>query len=643
MDLEQFGPYRIEALLGRGGMGEVYRAFDTDHQRVVALKVLSEGLASDAGYRERFRREAHLAARLNEPHIVPIHRYGEIDGRLFLDMRLVPGRDVAAVLAEEGAMAPARAVSIVSQTARALDSAHGDGLVHRDVKPSNILVTGDADDEFVYLVDFGIARSTTDAAGPSLTQTGAALGSFDYMAPERFLEKPIDKRVDVYALACVLFESLTARRPFTGDGLATLMYAHLNTEAAAPSTLRPGLPRQLDAVVAKGLSKDPEQRYSSCGELAAAARAALRESGGAPVVIPAAPPTTVTPVRPQTVGFSDPGPRGYGPPSSPGTGGYGPPSSPGTGAYGPPPSPGTGGYGPSSSPGPGGYGPPSSPGPGGYGPPSSPGPGGYGPPAAAAAYGQASNPGPSGYPPSGSTYGPGGPAGPGGPTGGGGFGGASPSGGRRPNRLPWVLGAVALVAVLAVVLVIVLVGGGGDDDVADPTPTPTTTAPTTTPPTTTTAPPEDDPEETLRAILPGGFDEDDCDTGGPTVDGALAVLDCGPSLEQPGPTAGSFYLYEEENALDQVFLADMGRNGITPLPDGVLCPDAQGYGYYTIEEERAGRLACYIDDEQNAIIVWTQDNVGAEGLIGISGGGQEGLVTLMEWWTEQSNSDFVEN
>ena len=121
-------------------------------------------------------------------------------------MRLVPGRDVAEVLANEGPMDPARAVSIISQAARALDSAHADGLVHRDVKPSNILVTGSGDDEFVYLVDFGIARSTTDTQGPALTQTGAALGSFDYMAPERFLERPADKRVDVYALACVLFE-----------------------------------------------------------------------------------------------------------------------------------------------------------------------------------------------------------------------------------------------------------------------------------------------------------------------------------------------------------------------------------------------------------------------------------------------------
>jgi serine/threonine-protein kinase len=277
VEFEQFGAYRIEGLLGRGGMGEVYKAFDTEHDRVVALKVLSEHLAADKGYRERFRREAHSAARLNEPHIVPIHRYGEIEGRLFLDMRLVPGRDVAEVLAHEGPFTPARAVSVISQAARALDSAHADGLIHRDVKPSNILLTGEGDDEFVYLVDFGIARSTTDTQGPALTQTGAALGSFDYMAPERFLERPADKRVDVYALACVLFEILTGRRPFMGDGLAVLMYAHLNTDPPAPSSIRPDLPRALDAVILKGLAKEPDERWATAGEFAAAARKALSD------------------------------------------------------------------------------------------------------------------------------------------------------------------------------------------------------------------------------------------------------------------------------------------------------------------------------------------------------------------------------
>ncbi|SFP76580.1 serine/threonine protein kinase [Geodermatophilus dictyosporus] len=596
MELQQFGPYRLEALLGRGGMGEVYRAFDTEHDRTVALKVLSEHLAADTGYRERFRREAHLAARLNEPHIVPIHRYGEIGGRLFLDMRLVPGRDVAAVLAAEGPMSPERAVSIVGQTARALDAAHADGLVHRDVKPSNVLLTGTGDDEFVYLVDFGIARSTSDAQGPALTQTGAALGSFDYMAPERFLEKPIDRRVDVYALACVLFECLTARRPFTGDGLATLMYAHLNTTPPPPSALRPGLPRALDDVVAKGLAKEPAERYASCGELAAAARAALASVGVA-ARPEAAPPTSVTPlpVRPQTVGFAPAGaPGGYGPPSSPGlpAAGYGPPSNPGP---------------------PVGFGPPSNPGPPvGFGPPSHPGP-------------------PAGYPPPGPGFPP---AGPGFPP-----GGATPSGHRRRNsRLPLVLAGLAAVVVLAVVAVVALAGRSGDTTTGTSQAGGSSGQVGTSGDAGTSAGP--DPEEQLRAVLPGGFDPSSCTTQGAAGDGDLAALQCGAAEQQPGPQVAFFYLYEDGAAVDAVFVSDVTGVGLSPL-SGADCPDAQGYrGYEGPDGELAGRVACWVDDEGDANLAWTQDDVAAEGHVVVADGGESGLADLWAWWNDADESDF---
>jgi serine/threonine-protein kinase len=633
VELEQFGAYRIEGLLGRGGMGEVYRAYDTEHDRVVALKVLSEHLAADTNYRERFRREAHSAARLNEPHIVPIHRYGEIEGRLFLDMRLVPGRDVADVLATEGPMDPARAVSIISQAARALDSAHADGLIHRDVKPSNILLTGTGDDEFVYLVDFGIARSTTDTAGPSLTQTGAALGSFDYMPPERFLERPADKRVDVYALACVLFEILTGRRPFLGDGLAALMYAHLNTDAPAPSSIRPDLPHALDAVIFKGLAKDPDERWSTAGEFAAAARKALRESGVTPapeVRVPAAPPTTVTPLpfTPQTVGFGNTGSTGgYGQPTGPGTaGGYGPASSPGTaGGFGQPTGPATaGGYGPPSDPGaPGGYGPPpgSPPGPGT--------PGGYGSPSSA--------PMP--------VYG-----GPGGPPYGPPPGGDTPSGGgRKPNKLPLILGAAALLVAIVVVAVVLVTtnddpGGGGGGVTAGPTTPGTTTSATTTTSTSTTtttseAPP--DPEEQLLAIVPGAWNRANCRTQDAAGDGDLAALDCGGAQTQPGPTDSAFYLYPDADTLDGVFLDDAERVGLTEL-SGQNCPDAQGFQNYTdASGNQAGRIACYVREEDNAsVLLWTQDEFSAEGFVIIADGGVEGLRTLIDWWRVPANSDF---
>src|SRR5687768_3336560 len=266
MTEETFGPYRIEQLLGRGGMGEVHRAYDTVHDRVVALKRLSTGNHSEEEYRARFRREARIVARLREPHVIPIHAYGEIDGRLYLDMRLVEGSDLSDVI-REGPVDPARAVRIVEQVASALDAAHADGLVHRDVKPSNILVTSG---DFVYLVDFGIARSVSPSA-TGLTAAGTVVGTLDYMAPERFEGGPVDGRADVYALACVLFACLTGRRPFTADGTAAQIWAHLYVAPPKTSSLNPAVPAALDDVIAKGMAKKPADRYATAGAFARAA------------------------------------------------------------------------------------------------------------------------------------------------------------------------------------------------------------------------------------------------------------------------------------------------------------------------------------------------------------------------------------
>ncbi|HEX7824314.1 MAG TPA: bifunctional serine/threonine-protein kinase/transporter substrate-binding domain-containing protein [Mycobacterium sp.] len=268
MDATPFGHYELLELLGRGGMGNVYRAHDTLTDRIVALKVLPSHLAGDTVFQQRFRREAHAAAALSEPHVVPIHGYGEIDGQLYLDMRLIDGEDLGTVLSEAVApMAPERAVTIVEQVAAALDAAHAVGLVHRDVKPSNIFV---AAKDFVYLIDFGIARTTTETG---LTTVGSTLGTMAYMAPERFKSGQSDPRSDVYALTCVLHECLTGGRPYSGDSLEQQLAGHLVEPPPRPSVLNPGLPKGFDDVVAKGMAKDPDNRYQTAGELAEAVRA----------------------------------------------------------------------------------------------------------------------------------------------------------------------------------------------------------------------------------------------------------------------------------------------------------------------------------------------------------------------------------
>jgi serine/threonine protein kinase len=227
--VEHFGPYRLDELIGRGGMGEVFRAFDTLRKRTVALKRLRPSLLADPEFQARFRAESELAARLRSAHVIPIHDYGEIDGRLYIDMRLVDGEDMGDRLTARGAMPPADVVDVLGQIAGALDAAHAAGLVHRDVKPSNVLLSpadGVSGRDFAYLVDFGIARAA-DGTG-ALTGSGPIVGTVDYMAPERFERRSPDHRVDVYALACVMFEALTGMKPFVTDSLAGLLYSHLH-------------------------------------------------------------------------------------------------------------------------------------------------------------------------------------------------------------------------------------------------------------------------------------------------------------------------------------------------------------------------------------------------------------------------------
>jgi serine/threonine-protein kinase len=280
-----FGRYELLSLVGEGGMGQVWRARDRQTNRVVALKVLPEHSAEDEEPRERFRRECEAVAQLTEPHVIPIHDFGDMDGRLFLNMRLVDGTDLRTLIKQEGALTPTRAVAIIAQIAGALQAAHDVGLVHRDVKPSNILVS---DNDFAYLIDFGIAHASGDH---TLTRAGETIGTAAYMAPEAIgAAVKTHARVDVYALACVLHECLTGKPPFSSDmGIQGIIAHHLHTPPPRPSASVPDVPTALDAVIAKGMAKDPDERYPTVRDLAAAARAATGATDIATIMSPERP------------------------------------------------------------------------------------------------------------------------------------------------------------------------------------------------------------------------------------------------------------------------------------------------------------------------------------------------------------------
>jgi serine/threonine protein kinase len=288
-----FGKYRINRMLGKGGMGEVYEAYDTDKGRTVALKVLADQYAQDDNFRTRFLRESRAAAVLQEPHVIPIHDWGEIDDTLYIDMRLVQGQTLHEML-KMSALEPQLAVDIVRQVGAALDAAHAEGLIHRDVKPQNIIVTPD---DFAYLVDFGIAETRGDT---HLTMTGYHIGSFDYMAPERFREQAATAAVDIYSLGCVLYEALTGRKPFSGPS-EQVIAGHLSAPPPRPSAVNPRVPVAFDDVIARGMAKDPDDRYGSAGALGRAAKRALTEAPSGPRAAPTvlAPPPRNMPPAPQ--------------------------------------------------------------------------------------------------------------------------------------------------------------------------------------------------------------------------------------------------------------------------------------------------------------------------------------------------------
>jgi YVTN family beta-propeller protein len=274
--------YQIETVVGRGGMGTVYLAEHRRLRRKVALKLLLPDLSADERFRARFLRESEIAASLDHPHVIPIYDAGEVDGLLYLAMRYVEGDDLRAVLDHEGAIDPGHALALVRQVADALDAAHARGLVHRDVKPANVLLDG----EHAYLCDFGLTKMVSSISG--LTGTGQFIGTIDYVAPEQIQGNPVDGRADLYSLACLLYECLTGVVPFRRDSEVAVLWAHVQAPPPPVSEERSEIPQAVDAVLAKGLAKNPGERYATCGAFVQAAEQALSDGRPVPARAPSA-------------------------------------------------------------------------------------------------------------------------------------------------------------------------------------------------------------------------------------------------------------------------------------------------------------------------------------------------------------------
>jgi hypothetical protein len=271
-DGDEFAGYRIERRLGRGGMGILYLAVEPGLDRRVALKLIAPEAAEEV-FARRFAEESRIAASIEHPNVVPIYAAGEEGGVPFIAMRYVAGSDLNQRIAREGRLAPEQAVALIAQVANGLDAIHAAGLVHRDVKPANVLLSGGDGADHAYITDFGVARNVTTESG--LTQTGRFVGTLDYVAPEQISGAAIDARVDVYALGCLLFKLLTGEVPFPREGEAARLYAHLHDPPPAPSLYAPAVSMALDDVVARAMSKQPEDRYPSAGDFGRAALAAL--------------------------------------------------------------------------------------------------------------------------------------------------------------------------------------------------------------------------------------------------------------------------------------------------------------------------------------------------------------------------------
>jgi serine/threonine protein kinase len=284
----RLGHYRIDGVLGKGGMSVMYRATDIRLGRKVALKIIAEHLTEDPEFRERFVDEARNTSAIDHANVVPLYDFGEVDGLLYIAMRLVDGSDLASLI-KDGPLTPDRAIALLTQVAEALDNLHERGLVHLDVKPANVLVTSrESTAEHVYLADFGLTRR---GATGHRTKGGDFLGSPTYAAPEHLRGEPVDARTDAYSLACVLFACLSGRPPFQG-AVPEVIQGHLNRDAPSLTEHARNLPPAIDEVIRRGMAKTPQQRYATCRELLAAAKQALSQPVRRPPAVPVGPRAT---------------------------------------------------------------------------------------------------------------------------------------------------------------------------------------------------------------------------------------------------------------------------------------------------------------------------------------------------------------
>ncbi|OFJ55088.1 serine/threonine-protein kinase [Mycolicibacterium grossiae] len=583
----QFGPYRLLRLIGKGGMGEVYEAQDTVKDRIVSLKLLSQNVSDDPVFRTRLQREAHAAGRLQEPHVVPIHDYGEIDGTLYVDTRMIDGSDLRQLLRGFGPLTPARAVAIVRQVASALDAAHASGILHRDVRPENVLVTRD---DFAFLADFGIASAVSDE---KLSELGTAVGTYAYTAPERFSGGEVTPRADVYALTCVLHECLTGAQPFVADSVSSVITAHLMQPIPQPSVLRPGVSTAFDAVIARGMAKQAADRYASAGELAMAATEALTardQDQAATILARGQAATTMSGPASDPVPGPMPDPAPLPPAYAPTA--YGATMPPPH--YGPPPGSYPQPYGATPPPPPYGATPPAPP----YGPPPwQP----YGPPPAP-------------------------------------FGGPPGPNATRADKVPWLpIAAVVGVAVIALTAIgVVLVTRSNDAASGPGTPTAASTPSSARPSTSRSRTPTTRPEapsasaDALLALIPSTYPTSVCEVASPPAPGALATVDCGQSTQPGGPNAARYSLFGDRDQLDQHFNESIAENDELFRCPGSATESPADWNYERAPDVVAGQVACGTY-QGNADVMWTQHDE-----LVLADVQSTDMNALHDWWLNYS-------